>query len=178
MEAMLERHQLTAVRMPGAIMVDRAPHEIPDPALPLTQQKRCGVWEDEFDFKAHAIPGLASPTRSRIHHRYAIGAYTPGRHNSHLPGQCAGTRELGSIWWYGFSPWTEAFKARKLHISARRDPFDRKHGFGAQHDATRLELEARWSKLRGAAQPLFADAAPTISALPPQAARAVSLGQA
>jgi hypothetical protein len=95
-----------------------------------------------------------------------------------LPGQCAGNRELGSIWWYGFSTWTEAFKARKLHISARRDPFDRKHGFGAQHDATRLELEARWSKLRGAAAPLFADPAPAMSASPTQTDRAVSLGQA
>ena len=129
-------------------MVDSAPEEAPDPTLPLTQQKQCGIWEDEFDFKAYAIPGLSFPTRSRIHHRYAIGAYTPGRHSSHLPGQCAGNRELGAIWWYGFSPWTDAFKARKLHISTRRDAFDRKHGFGAQHDASRLELEGRWSKLR------------------------------
>ena len=115
----------------------RAPHQAPDPALPLTQQKRCGIWEDEFDFKAHAMPGLTFPTRSRIHHRYAIGAYLPGRHDSHLPGQCAGNRELGAVWWYGFSPWTDAFKARKLHISPRRDAFDRKHGFGAQHEVSR-----------------------------------------
>ena len=95
MEATLERHDLTAVRLPGAIMVDSAPDEAPDPGVPLTQQKQCGIWEDEFDFKAYAIPGLSFPTRSRIHHRYAIGAYTPGRHSSHLPGQCAGNRELG-----------------------------------------------------------------------------------
>jgi hypothetical protein len=155
MEATLERHELTAVRLPGAIMVDSAPDEAPDPGVPLTQQKQCGIWEDEFDFKTYAIPGLSFPTRSRIHHRYVIGAYTPGRHGSHLPGQCAGNRELGAIWWYGFSPWTDAFKARKLHISTRRDAFDRKHGFGAQHEAGPSDLEARWSKLRALSRPLF-----------------------
>jgi len=155
MEATLERHELTAVRLPGAIMVDSAPDEAPDPGVPLTQQKRCGIWEDEFDFKTYAIPGLSFPTRSRIHHRYVIGAYTPGRHGSHLPGQCAGKRELGAIWWYGFSPWTDAFKARKLHISTRRDAFDRKHGFGAQHEAGPSDLEARWSKLSALSRPLF-----------------------
>ena len=85
MEATLERHELTAVRLPGAIMVDSAPDEAPDPGVPLTQQKQCGIWEDEFDFKTYAIPGLSFPTRSRIHHRYVIGAYTPGRHGSHCP---------------------------------------------------------------------------------------------
>ena len=158
MEDMMQRHDLTGVRMPGAIMVDTTPHEAPDPSLPLTQQKCCGIWEETFDFKNSTIPGLQFPTRNRLYHRYAIGAYTPGRHSSHLPGQCAGNRELGAIWWYGFSPWTGAFKARKAQIGTRRDSFDKKHGFGAQHEAAAAELDARWSKLCATSIPLLSAA--------------------
>jgi hypothetical protein len=147
MERLLLQHDLTGVRLPGAIMVDTEPHIAPDPSQPLTLQKRSGIWEDEMDFKGLAIPGLTFPTRSRLYHRYKIGAYTPGRHSSHLPRQCNGSRELGSIRWYGFSPWTDAFKARKLQISGRRDSFDIKNGFGAQHQADLVELDGRWSKL-------------------------------
>jgi hypothetical protein len=167
MERAIEHHNLTAIKLPGAIMVDAEPELPPGSDLPLTGQKRCGIWEDAFDFKAHAIPGLTFPTRGRIHHRYPVGAYMPGRHASHLPGQVAGNRELGAIWWYGFSPWTDAFKARKLQIATKRADFDKKHGFGAQHDGSVLELEARWQKLRGISRPLMglaetdADKAPT-----------------
>ena len=155
MEASMQQHGLTGVRLPGAIMVDDSPGQAPDPNVPLMQQKACGIWEETFDFRAQAIPGFSGPTRSRIYHRYVIGAYTPGRHASHLPGQIAGNRELGSIWWYGFSPWTEAFKARKLHIATRRDAFDKRHGLGIQHETGRAELEHRWSRLRAASAPLF-----------------------
>jgi Glycosyl transferase family 2 len=155
MEAAIEQHQMTAIRFPGAIMVDTSPEISPRAELPLTEQKQCGIWEDAFDFKAYAIPGLTFPTRSRIHHRYVVGAYAPGRHASHLPGQCASKRDLGAIWWYGFSPWTAAFKARKLQIATRRADFDKKHGFGVQHDGSMAELERRWQKLRAASAPLL-----------------------
>ncbi|SFV34663.1 glycosyltransferase family 2 protein [Hyphomicrobium facile] len=148
MERVVAQHDLTGVCLPGAVMVDTDPHNPPDPLRPLVEQKATGIWEDEIDFAALAIPGLTFPTRSRLYHRYAIGAYTPGRHNSHLPRQCNGSRELGSIRWYGFSPWSNAFKARKLQISDRRDSFDVKNGFGAQHQADIAELDGRWSKLR------------------------------
>lgn len=158
MEDTLRRHDLTGVRLPGAIMVDTAPDEAPKPDIPLTQQKRCGIWEETFDFRRHAIPGFQAPTRSRLYHRYPIGAYMPGRHASHLPGQCGGNPELGAIWWYGFSPWTGAFKARKAQIATRRADFDRKHGFGAQHEAAVHELDERWSRLRAASAPLLSAA--------------------
>jgi hypothetical protein len=147
MERLLVQHDLTGVRLPGAVMVDIDPNTPPDPARSLVEQKSAGIWENEIDFKGLAIPGLTFPTRSRFYHRYAIGAYTPGRHSSQLPRQCNGSRDLGSIRWYGFSPWCNAFKARKLQISYRRDTFDVKNGFGAQHQADVAELDRRWSKL-------------------------------
>jgi hypothetical protein len=149
MERLLLANDLTGVRIPGAIMVDVAPQNAPDLAKPLVEQKSSGIWEAEMDFKKLAVPGLAFATRSRLFHRYTIGSYLPGRHSTHLPGVIAGAPEFAAIWWYGFSPWTDAFKRRKLGIAPRRDSFDRKHGFGAQHDARPAELDFRWSRLFG-----------------------------
>jgi hypothetical protein len=147
MERLMTQHDLVGARIPGAVMVDTDPDNPPDPGQPLVTQKANGIWEDEIDFQSLAIPGLTFATRSRLYHRYAIGAYTPGRHGSHLPRQCNGSRDLGSIRWYGFSPWSNAFKSRKLQISTKRDSFDVKNGFGAQHQADIAELDGRWSKL-------------------------------
>jgi hypothetical protein len=158
MQRLMAQHDLTGVRLPGAIMIDTEPNIAPDPGKPLVAQKTSGVWEDSFDFKSANIPGLTFPTRSRVYHRYAIGAYTPGRHSSQLPRQANGSRDLAAIWWYGFSPWSNDFKARKLQISGKRDAFDIKNGFGAQHQADLAELDGRWSKLVPFAAPLLATA--------------------
>jgi Glycosyl transferase family 2 len=145
-EQFVKDHNLTVVRVPRAIMVDTAPDRAPDPNVSLTEQKYCGVWGAECDF---ARPG------SRIYHRYMIGGYAPGRHISHVPGQCDGNREQAAIWRYAFSPWTDAFKARKLQINAMRSDFDKAHRFGYQHEADLPELERRWAALRSASGPLF-----------------------
>jgi Glycosyl transferase family 2 len=154
MEQFVKSHDLIAVRVPRAIMVDTEPDRAPDPNVPLTEQKYCGIWELEFDFKAAALVN-PPPTSSRLYHRYMIGAYTPGRHVSHLPGQCEGNREQAAIWKYSFSPWTDAFKARKLQINATRSDFDKAHRLGYQHEADLPELERRWATLRAASGPLF-----------------------
>ncbi|HRK18601.1 MAG TPA: glycosyltransferase family 2 protein [Hyphomicrobiaceae bacterium] len=154
MERIVSENDLTGVRIPGAIMVDAAPEVLPDPGRALVEQKASGIWEAEFDFKKHAIPGLQFPTRSRLYHRYSIGSYLPGRHATNLPGLCNGAPELAAIWWYGYSPWNEHFKRRKLGIAPRRDQFDRKHGFGVQHEARASELDLRWSRLFGLSRPL------------------------
>ncbi len=154
LEQLLSTNNLTGVRMPGAIMVDTDLDAELDPTRPLVDQKASGIWEKTFDFKAARIPGLTFPTRNRLYHRYTIGAYQPGRHASHLPGLCDGAPEFGAIWWYAFSPWTDAFRSRKLGVGTRRDDFDKRHGFGAQHEASLAEINLRWSKLFGYSTPL------------------------
>ena len=153
-EQFVTSRDLTAVRVPRAIMVDTEPDRAPDPNVPLTEQKYCGIWELEFDFQAAALVN-PPPTSSRLYHRYMIGAYAPGRHVSHLPGQCEGNREQAAIWKYAFSPWTDAFKARKLQINATRSDFDKAHRLGYQHEAGLPELERCWAALRAASGPLF-----------------------
>jgi hypothetical protein len=66
MERLLVQHDLTGVRLPGAVMVDIDPNTPPDPARSLVEQKSAGIWENEIDFKGLAIPGLTFPTRSRL----------------------------------------------------------------------------------------------------------------
>lgn len=147
MQRLVLANDMTGIRLPGAIMVDGAPGNPPDRDRPLTEQKRTGIWESAFDFRAIQIPGLTFPTRNRLYHRFDIGAYLPGRHGSHLPGQVTGSAEFASIWWYAFSPWTDEFKRRKLGIDAKRAGFDRKHRMGVQHEASTAELDLRWSHL-------------------------------
>jgi Glycosyl transferase family 2 len=154
-EQFVTSRDLTAVRVPRAIMVDTEPDRAPDPDVPLTEQKYCGIWEAEHDYNAAGLVSPGRPAPIRIYHRYMIGAYAPGRHVSHLPGQCEGNREQAAIWKYAFSPWTEAFKARKLQINATRSDFDKAHRFGYQHEADLPELEHRWAALRAASGPLF-----------------------
>lgn len=158
-EQLLLKNNLTGVRMPGAIMIDIDPSAALNPARPLVDQKNCGAWEKTFDFKSARIPGMSFPTRSRLYHHYTIGAYQPGRHGSHLPGLVDGSPEFGAIWWYAFSPWNDAFKARKLGIASRRDTFDKRYGFGLQHEATKVELDLRWSKLFASSKPLTSEPA-------------------
>jgi Glycosyl transferase family 2 len=122
-EQFVTSRDLTAVRVPRAIMVDTEPDRAPDPDVPLTEQKYCGIWEAEHDYNAAGLVSPGRPAPIRIYHRYMIGAYAPGRHVSHLPGQCEGNREQAAIWKYAFSPWTDAFKARKLQINATRSDF-------------------------------------------------------
>jgi len=147
MERFIINQDLTGVYFPGAIMIDTELASPPDPSVPLVQQKDIGVWEKDFDFGVARIPGFNGPTRNRVYHRYAIGAYAPGRHKSLLPGLYEATRELGAIWWYGFSPWTEAFRSRKLGIAAKRDSFDKQHRLGIQHEVNLDELNVRRSNM-------------------------------
>jgi hypothetical protein len=131
----------TGGRLPGAMVVDTQPDSQPDKTIALTRQKQSGVWEGDARLPALGIPSLQHVWRSRLYHRYDIGAYMPGRHASHLPGiQIIEPRDA-AIWWYGFAPWSDELKARKLQIDNQRDGFDRKHLLGWQHQSKLAELE-------------------------------------
>ena len=156
LEASIEQKSCSGTMLPGAIMVDTEPELRPDPALPLIDQKANGVWEEGFDFTGAAIPGLKGPGRGRLYHCYDIGAYSPGRHRSFLPGLTTARREEGAIWWYGFCPWTEELKSRKRQFADSFSSFDKRYGFGIQHYADLDTLEERWSRLRALSRPLAA----------------------
>ena len=52
MEQFVKSHDLIAVRVPRAIMVDTEPDRAPDPNVPLTEQKYCGIWELDVRFQS------------------------------------------------------------------------------------------------------------------------------
>ncbi len=83
--------------------------------------------------------------RARTIHNYTIGAYSPGRHSSHLPKHK--TAKLSpsdvAIYWYSYSPWNESFKDRKSQIKTQIDIKDKKFNFGKEHLAEKSELEER-----------------------------------
>lgn len=154
LEGFLEGKGHTGIVLPGAIMVDTEAENPPDPDLPLVDQKASGIWEEGFDFAKAAVPGLNGPTRSRVYHRFAIGAYAPGRHRSMLPGLARGRREQAAIWWYGYSPWTEEFKLRKQQFAATFGSFDKRFGLGLHHFSHLDDFDERWRRLSAVSRSL------------------------
>jgi Glycosyl transferase family 2 len=154
LEGVVIQKGYAGVALPGAIMVDTEPDKLPSPDLPLMQQKNSGFWEEGFDFATAAILGHKEPTHGRVYHRFEIGAYAPGRHRSLLPGLGRASREDGAIWWYGFSPWTEAFRTRKRQFANTIGEFDKRFGWGVQHYAELETIDDRWNKLRAFSRPL------------------------
>lgn len=145
----------TAARLPAAIMVDLDPEQEPAPDRPLVEQKSSGIWEADLRAKPFDTFVARYGSHGRVYHRYAIGAYTPGRHASHLPGQVAVPPAQASIRWYAFSPWNERFRARKRQIGASIGEHDRKHGFGFQHQSADGESEALHAGLARLSGPLL-----------------------
>ena len=148
-------------------MVDTDPGSPPDPLRALVEQKKSGIWESNFDFAAAAIPGFVIPTRSRVYHRFRIGGYAPGRHQSYLPGLGRCAPETAAIWWYGFSPWTEEVKRRKRQFAQTFGDFDKRFRVGIQHYYELDKLDDHWRRIVPYSRPL----ADTIPNDPPRLIR-------
>jgi hypothetical protein len=145
--AAAERAGHQGLCIPGTAMVDDQPHIAPDPDKPLIAQKYHGFWESEFPVSEVQFPWFFPNSRTRLLHRHAFGAYTPGRHSSMLPGLVQVPNTKLGIWWYGYSPWTEELIARKAQIQTKMDPLDKKVGFGIQHLASSAEQQERHAAL-------------------------------
>ena len=130
----LESDVNVAFAIRGAIMVDPVGEPAPQRGVPLIQQRSVGYFEDERISHSER-------QRSRILHRAEHGHYDLGRHRSHLPTTYHPPGAL--VLWFGFSPWTEEFIARKLQIKERIPESDRVRSLGKQHLVDRAELESR-----------------------------------
>ena len=156
-----EQQDRLGVRIPGTAMVDDEPEQVPDPGRPLVEQKYHGFWESEFPSHLVNFAWFFPQARTRLLHRHEFGAYKPGRHETFLPHvDVTPNTELG-IWWYGYSPWTTEFVARKTQIQTRMDPVDKQAGFGRQHLAAYDEQQARRRALLPFSHDLCLPGAPT-----------------
>lgn len=142
-EQELAKRDAIAGILPGAIMADISPEDKPNRKQSLLEQKAFGVWESDFIAMNLRMKAHRSPSRSRIYHRYKIGAYTPGRHTSSLPGKVEISSNLASVRWFGYSPWTPEFLERKAQIESKRADFDKQNRLGEQHAFDVDELDRR-----------------------------------
>ena len=131
----------------GIICVDHNPAEIPVYEKPLVAQKYWG-YDDNLivDQQARVNAGLSSrPFRNRFYHSGEVGMYHPGRHSSWHQDSQLRINDL-MIFHYGYAPWNESFKARKLQIKDKIPLSDLAKGFGDLHFKTRDEFELEFDK--------------------------------
>lgn len=92
--------------------------------------------------------------RFRYFHRFPDGRYATGRHATKHRAQF---RDDILVLWFGWSPWVETLKARKLQIQTRMPERDKVLGFGVQHVVTAEELENRFQANRAISYDLLTD---------------------
>ncbi|MEP2030546.1 MAG: glycosyltransferase family 2 protein [Paracoccaceae bacterium] len=141
--ARAEAEKTLGISIPGTAMIDNNPDAKLDTNIPLVAQKYHGFWESEFPLERVSYPWYFPRARTRLLHKHAFGAYTPGRHSSMLPQLMDVTNKELGIWWYGYSPWTPEFVARKTQIQTKMDPLDKEVGRGIQHLADDHEQQNR-----------------------------------
>jgi hypothetical protein len=139
METEILNSGLDGVQIESVTMVDNEPHLVPTHEASLIAQKHHGFLSKDANVNlvGHFVAG-----RTRLYHRAAFGAYTPGRHDSHLPNLRHSSSDA-NVLWYAFSPWQQPFIQRKLQIAERIPERDRRAGFGYQHFLPLAELEAK-----------------------------------
>ena len=120
------------------IMVDPHPDDLPAHSLPLFAQKPFGF--RQLDVNGPHLGGR----RSRFYHHMQVGAYWPGRHQTHWPRLAASpeSRQWAVVLWFGLSPWNQNLVARKIQIGPTVPQSDLQSGFGVQHFNGVSQIEA------------------------------------
>jgi hypothetical protein len=146
---------------PAYIMVDPSPDVEASHDLPLIRQKPFGISLRGMDlspvYQRLNLSRYNPLTRDRLYHQASFGAYTPGRHHSHLPRQC-GLRGGAYILWFAHSPWTPALRQRKKQVKTRIPETDRAAGFGFHHFVNEDDMDRIWRELA----PLAEDITPRL----------------
>ncbi len=128
----------------GILVVDMSAGQEPDPHRPLPPQYPWGIDDNSLVNEQHRVDlGIsAMPLRNRFYHCLPVGMYRPGRHHSYHPDSMQRIEDL-MIFHYGYAPWTERGKQRKLQISQKIPPEIRINDWGDHHlrDSRALDLD-------------------------------------
>jgi hypothetical protein len=125
--------------LPSIIMVDLDQDKIIDYTKPLLLQKQHGILHNQGAFEIR--PG-------RLIHCEKSMYYPPaGRHWNY-------TTEDLVVLWYGFSPYNEAIKARKMQIKYKMPESDIKKGWGYQHLWSDQQMDHVYLNYRNSAKDL------------------------
>lgn len=144
LETYLTENQKKGARASGILVVDMNPRQEPDVLHPLPPQYFWGIEDNSF-INVEQRVGLGigeTPLRNRFYHCLPVGMYTPGRHDSFHPDAKLRINDL-MIFHYGYAPWTDRGKQRKLQISQKMPAEVRINDWGAHHlrDSKRLDLD-------------------------------------
>lgn len=139
----LVERELNGAWFMGALMGDAEPEQIPDPNLPLVEQKRHGVLDIDVPSSEHQC----FFARQRLYHRRPMGEYLSARQATYMDKIGFIDKEIGLSRWFGFSPWQEAFKQRKLQIKTLMTKRDLEGRGTEYHNAQLDDLESRRSYL-------------------------------
>ncbi len=139
-----ERDGAHCLRTRGVWMVDRQPEVDPDPGLSLLSQKPFGFVEEGWRLSYAHKKRTKTRFHSRVLHRYAHGAYSPGRHSTfrHVDGDIADAFTC----WFSYSPWSPWFIERKVGFGATVSSADMRQRLGVHHmrGVEELDRTRRW----------------------------------
>jgi hypothetical protein len=139
--SVLNEEQNQELKIPCSVMVDDAPDIQATYSLPLIDQKRFGIPYNE---------GGSALRRSRCIHNKKEVEYPLGRHYESYD------NEALQVLWYGWAPYNEELKRRKLQVQTRIPESDKAQGFGREHIVTREELDKQYLQLKERAVDIFA----------------------
>lgn len=129
------------LKIPCSVMVDDNPNIQANYSTPLIEQKRFGV---------HYSEGGSALRRSRCIHNKKDLNYPLGRHYESYD------NESLQVLWYGWAPYNEELKRRKLQVQTRIPESDKAQGYGREHIVTGEELDKQYLQLKERAVDIFA----------------------
>jgi Glycosyl transferase family 2 len=115
----------------GMVMVDDPDYSYQDPnyEMPLVKQRHHGYLPNEWRLWP----------RGRFIHNHQYGSYTAGRHST--THKFMTYPPLAFILWFGFSPWNDAIRKRKLQIGPTLSESSKGANMGTHHVITPEQLE-------------------------------------
>lgn len=154
-EAHLRANQSSKVVVSAVMIVDKERKD-PDPDTPLIDQYPYGMWDSEICYRCipERLRLMKRQSRSRIIHNALVGAYTPGRHRSHLENALKLNRTEAYIAWFAYAPASGSYLQRKLQIQTRIPKSDIQARHGAYHLIDETLLEEQIAYLSSHAWPI------------------------
>ncbi|MDP9995608.1 hypothetical protein J2W28_001696 [Variovorax boronicumulans] len=136
----------------GMLMVDPNPGSQPDPDKPLPLQQHFGIDDNAIADPADraALAMSHAPQRNRFYHRLQVGMYQPGRHHSYHPDAATRLFDL-MIFHYGYAPWNDQMKQRKMQIAGKILPEHLINQWGGQHFRKSAELDQDHARISAGA---------------------------
>jgi len=147
-ERFLVENNKTGCAATGYICVDNDPLVSPSYELPLLLQKHWGFNDNDLldpqERKARGFTDMLY--RNRFYHSNPVGMYQPGRHRSFHPDSAFRLEDL-AVLHFGYAPWNEHLKKRKLQIKSKVPKSDIDRGWGHQHFRTEADFDAEYAKV-------------------------------